>query len=356
MSKDAYYTPQWLAEALIAASSKRRANVVADFAAGDGALLRVAQNRWKDATILASDLCETSVRKLRRKHKDWHCVKCDFLNKQSRDRSNSLRELLGGIDQIVLNPPFSCRGGAVFTVDSPHGQVKCGRALAFVIASLEFLRPRGELVALLPSNVLSSQKDSNAIEYLKENFNLKCNTAYSLSNRDFQGCSVRYLLMTLFSREKAVVKFRIKLKRKPIGLQKTLRIRIVRGTSQMHDLPEVGRTLVHTTDMRDHRVELNGHCGHPGRPSIIGPAVLLPRVGAPRIDKACLYLRKKRVVLSDCVIGLQCNSADDARGLLFALNDNRDMYESMFSGTCAPYLTVKRLTDLVQKLGCVIEE
>jgi predicted RNA methylase len=354
MSKDAFYTPEWLAEAVISLSERRRANIVADFAAGDGALLRAAEMRWQSATIVAADLCDASVRRLRKKYKLWQCTKCDFLDLRSRARSNLLRSLLGQVDQIILNPPFSCRGGTSCAVNTPHGIMRCGRALAFLIAALEYLRPGGELIAVLPSNVLDSQKDRESFGYLRRDFHLTTHVATSSS--DFSGCRVKYVLVSLTCRKKSLASYSEAESRRSSESNTQLHVRLVRGTSQMHNLPALGRTLVHTTDMRDHKVELNGHYGHPERPSVIGPAVLLPRVGAPRIDKACIYLRRKRITLSDCVIGLQCESPEDARWLLAAFCKNLDCYTAMFSGTCAPYVTVERLSCLLQKLGCVVED
>lgn len=356
MTRDAYYTPQWLAQKLIASSNKKRVDVVADFAAGDGVLLRAAQRRWKDAKIIASDLCEKSVRRLRRKHSSWHCTKIDFLESHQLDRPSSLSDYLGQIDQIVLNPPFSCRGGSVFFARTSEGPIQSGRAMAFVVASTQFLSSCGELLAVLPSNVLSSQKDAAAVKYLRQCFDVQCDNAFTGSSNDFQGCRVRYLIMKV-SRSRSEIVDRIKgqSRRQPLK-NRDLKVRIIRGTSQMHNLPRSGRTLVHTTELRAHTVELNGHFGDPRRPSVIGPAVLLPRVGAPRVDKVCLFLRRKRIVLSDCVVGLQCKSSDDARLLLSALSGHRAIYESMFSGTCAPYLTIKRLATVLHQLGCTIEK
>ncbi|TWT41375.1 methyltransferase [Botrimarina hoheduenensis] len=353
MSTDAFYTPSWLAEAVVAFSSKNRARIVADFAAGDGALLRAAELRWRTAEIVAADLCDTAVRRIRKTHENWSCTKCDFLDASSRARSRTLPSLLGEVDQILLNPPFSCRGGTSFLTNTRHGAFKCGQALAFVITALEYLKPGGELTAVLPSNALNSQKDRQAVRYLRHFYSLTCD--YAASSSHFKGCRVKYVLVSLSPRMQVKKSNKVEpdVSR---SSGKQVRVQVVRGTSQMHDLPEAGRTLVHTTDMRDHRVELNGHCGHPWRPSVIGPAILLPRVGAPTLDKACLYLRRKRVALSDCVIGLQCRSTSDAKCILAAFNRHREKFTTMFSGTCAPYLTVARLKSVLQELGCLVDD
>lgn len=353
MSKDAYYTPEWLAETVVSLSRKRRPRVVADFAAGDGALLRAAEMRWKRATLVAADLCGESVRRLRQRNEQWQCTKCDFLDAHSRARSRVLASLVGSVDQILLNPPFSCRGGTAFSAETPSGVIKCGRAMAFVLASLKYLSPDGVLIAVLPSNVLGSQKDREALLHLQSAYNLSTRIADSSS--DFTGCRVKYVLASLTSRK---AKLEVKARaagRRVSGGRRSARVAIVRGTTQMHALPANGRTLVHTTDLRDHRVFLNGHCGGSDRPSAIGPAVLFPRVGALRLDKACLYLRRQRVALSDCVICVQCDSAEDARWLLARFRENQSVYAGMFSGTCAPYATLKRVKAALNLLGCRVE-
>lgn len=352
MSNDAYYTPSWLAASLLRATSKRSPRMIADFAAGDGALLEAAEHRWPKASILAADYCDSTIRRLRRRRHHWLCTRVDFLDANSRRLSRVIRPHARSVDLILLNPPFSCRGGTTVEAGTPYGPIPCGRAMGFVLTALQYLSPAGEIIALLPANVLHSQKDKQALALLQTHYSIF--TSYAESTTDFEGCRVNYLIARIkrsHMRESGgqATNYRQEGSRSI----SRVRVEILRGTSQMHDLPTHGRTLVHTTDLHNHKVELNGHCGYPSRPSIIGPAILIPRVGAPSVGKACLYLRRKRIVLSDCVVGIQCRSSDDAMRLMELIRKHESKFVEMYSGTCARYLTLERLRCFLDRVGYV---
>src|SRR4051794_13748300 len=92
---DQFYTPPPVANTLIRASGKRRQHIVADFSAGDGELLRAATARWPASEIVATDIDRQCIVRLRRRHPNWRSGQCDFLNERSRQRSDTLRHVLG---------------------------------------------------------------------------------------------------------------------------------------------------------------------------------------------------------------------------------------------------------------------
>ena len=141
-------------------------------------------------------------------------------------------------------------------------------------------------------------------------------------------------------------------RREPRKPSVKLKVRLVRGSVPLH--LDTGRecTLVHSTDLWNSGVILNGHVGSKARPSVIGPSVLFPRVGKPRIDKVALYTRNQRVVLSDCVIGLQCNTVSDAKWLYGIIVENESHYKKLYGGTCAQYTTVRRVVEFLSQFGC----
>jgi len=67
MKWDQIYTPVELCGKILAPSSSQRPNIVADFAAGSGELLKAAALKWPSAKIIAVDIDKGTVRKLRRK-------------------------------------------------------------------------------------------------------------------------------------------------------------------------------------------------------------------------------------------------------------------------------------------------
>lgn len=343
---DSFYTPQHIAEHLIGLSSLESVHVIADFAAGDGALLDEATKRWPSKSVVATDISVSAVRQLRLRHPAWQVSKCDFLNSRSRDRSSALKALARTADLIVLNPPYSCRGASKCDVEVAGELLRCSRALAFVITATQYLHSDGELVAILPQSCFTSHKDRDAWAYLHERY--KINTGFAAGRGEFPGCFARCNGVCLSPRSRTKkVRGRSRSTAPP-----TVSVKLVRGCVPLYKDAGTGRTLVHSTDLVRSKVVLNGHVAGKDKRAIIGPCVLIPRVGKPNIGKVALYLRNKRVALSDCVIGLQCDTRDEAEWLHAAILQHGDDFLMTYSGTCAPYTTVERLTTFLEGIGC----
>lgn len=341
---DAYYTPDHLANAMIRLVSSPP-KTVADFAAGDGALLNAAAKAWPEAKILASDSCDSAIRRLRALERDWRVTKADFTSELSRNRSKILTEAKGNIDLVLLNPPFSCRGGKKF--ESMFDNKKCvsSLALSFVVFAASYLSENGEIVAMLPESVLESQKDSAALNLLKEKFVFRIGT--KAKRGEFEDCHAKCVAVRFSKRKKRrIIKNRIK------RVKPNIDVTLVRGSVPLHLDTGSERTLVHSTDLVDHRVILNGHVACANRPSVVGPCVLVHRVGMPKIEKIAIYKRRKRVVLSDCVIGIQCGSQEDALWLHRKLCETSKQFLRLYKGTCAPYITLQKLKKHLEDVGC----
>ena len=110
---DAFYTPSHLAELMVSHVQYHEPKVIADFAAGDGELLLTAHRRWPHASIIATDLDKRSIRIIRHRNPVWSVGCCDFLNERSRIRCSPLRDMIGTVSLVLLNPPFSYRGAMV---------------------------------------------------------------------------------------------------------------------------------------------------------------------------------------------------------------------------------------------------
>lgn len=348
MAVDQFFTPQWLAQEMVGRIGRDSVRVIADFAAGDGALLQAASEFWPDAQILATDIDRQSVRRLRQKDSRWRVSQCDFLSEYSRRNARSLCGQQGEVDLIVLNPPFSCRGARTLRCQFADTEVTCSTALAFVIAALSYLAPDGEMVALLPQNTLQSDKDRAAWKSVESTYVV--NAGRTTQRGDFEGCFVQSRIVRLArrlrKRSNRVISDADRSNCKERG-----HVTVVRGTVQMHQNEPGTRTLVHTTDLIRNRVILNGHVAPQKRPSVVGPSVLLPRVGQPSIDKISLFLQRRRVVLSDCVIGLQCESTIAATALFEDIIREDADFLRLYSGTCARYTTVARVKGFLRSIG-----
>jgi hypothetical protein len=128
----------------------------------------------------------------------------------------------------------------------------------------------------------------------------------------------------------------------------------VRGIVQMHNVRKGARgrhRFLHTCDIREDaaRPKLRGFRG--SSRAIVAPAVLVPRVGAPDRNKIVLYEARQAVILSDCLIGLECTSWPFAQKIRKLLRTHWVTIQSHFGGTCAPYITIRKLRQVLADIG-----
>lgn len=345
---DVFYTPSNLAKLMISHVKQRKPKSIADFAAGDAELLQAARNRWKHAQFIATDLDKTSVRRLKRRYPTWSIGTCDFLREKSRNQCHALRSNCGNVSLVLLNPPFSYRGGTHYEVKVDGEALSCSKAMAFVTTSIQYMKSDGELLAILPSGTMHTEKDSKIWRLLSSRFEVCV-----ISNQDaytFPACSAKTILIRLSKRNKSSVASNdvhnegdIQERNNPdVGT-----VKIIRGVVQMHTLnghrSQKKLPLIHTTELVGNLVKVTHRRTIQNRRILKGPAVLIPRVGEPKKDKIALYLSRKPVVLSDCIIGLECASRERARALQALLKKKWTLLQKVYGGTCAKYTTLSSL-------------
>ena len=110
-----------------------------------------------------------------------------------------------------------------------------------------------------------------------------------------------------------------------------------------------GIPLIHTTDLLDG--QLRGECRRTSvsSRSFRGPVVLVPRVGRPIQSKVVQLNLRSEVALSDCVIALECASEEVSVAVRNAIQDRWTEFEDAYGGSCAPYITLRALQEV---LGC----
>lgn len=356
---DRFYTPQVLAERMAeSVGDSDRATCVADFAAGNGQLLKAVHSKWSQSNIVAADINPCVVKDLKREHPGWAVSCADFLNPRSRLGSRTLREVKGTVSTIVLNPPFSCRGGTRWVAYFETQSVTCSLALAFLLTSVPFLAPRGQVLALLPTGCLTNQKDHKAWNLLRSHYDFEvlCVNDRKTFDRCFPQTAfvrlVRGAAPESVGGDKAV-------HNSSTGRGKgDIKVKIVRGTVQMHSIRRAsGATpLIHSTELVGHEARPLRYIEHRNARSITGPAVLLPRVGQPNKGKICLYMEEESVLLSDCVIALKCASLDEAKLVWGLVCNNWEEISRGYGGTCAPFITISALREGLERLGIGIAE
>ena len=357
---DRIYTPPCLAalmaQASTASPSESGEFVVADFAAGSGELLLAAASVWPKATMVATDIDSRAVRNLRRVSGSWRTGVCDFMNPRSRQNSPVLRSLDRRTNLVLLNPPFSCRGGERLSVTVGGATSKCSMGLAFMVNSIDYLAVGGELIAVLPEGSLTSEKDSTTWSLLR-----RIGDTEVLKNnglRTFARSAVRTAVIRFQKRHS-----RVKAESSPVlntcsaSRQERLSpVRIVRGTTQMNEIQRGegysdSIAFIHSTHLQDFTVSSHYKVrGRLGR-CAAGPMVLLPRVGQPKQSKVAQYPDPDAFMLSDCVIALTCHNPESAELLWRDLQSNWSLLEQEYVGSCARYITNRRLSDLLTRLG-----
>lgn len=348
-SLDAFYTPKEVAKLLVDALSIDEPAIIADFSAGGGHLLLEAEERWPRATFVATDLARKAVLELSELRPHWMTGRCDFLSAHSRRSCGPLRRIRGRTSAVLLNPPFSSRGALRYKTVFDGHQVAASKAMVFLLNALDYVEEDGEIVALLPSGVLQNERDSAAWSLVERTFAWNCEER--LARGRFPGCAAATCIIKIRRRTDAsITSFGDSAEAACVG--ENLQIRLTRGRLPMFRVrPDAsGPRLVHSSDLRAGGVVLNGNRGDISAPTISSPAVLLPRVGKPMAQKIATYFGDEPLAMSDCVIALECGSSDEALRIQQRLTDNFTVVEKQYQGTGAPFITLRRLTALLETL------
>jgi hypothetical protein len=344
--KDQFFTPADLASEAINAVKVRRVVIVADFAAGHGDLLVAARSRWPDCFTFGNDLDPACSSKLATSERVSAYSGCDFLNDRATNASKRFRELLGNCDVVLLNPPFSGRGGKALSVKTESGLVTCSRAMAFIFTAIKYLRRGGEIVAILPASCLSSRKDARILDEIQRVANYFEIGRYS--NDAFPNCSASTVVVR-FRRRAASVQITPTIKGHQVRRRGEYRlfVKIVRGCVPVYraDNGLAGRRFpfIHSTDIVDSEVYQYQRAVNIDTRVVRGPAVLLTRVGSPATKKCAIYDCAQKIVLSDCVIALECADLAIAEKVRARILSRWDRFSTLYGGTCAPYITLDAL-------------
>lgn len=340
---DRFYTSPELADALVGlAMPRRRTLSIADFACGEGSLLLAAERRWPTASMIANDVSAASVAGLRKRRPNWRTACSDFLNPRSV-RSSSLRNYFAGVDLVLLNPPFSRRNRQTFEVAAGDEIFHASIAMAFVVNSIPFLRPNGAILAVLPDGCLVSKHDEPVWRALHKQF--KVEVIRDNARSAFHGVRARTCL--------------VRLTKLSMPLTATEHVAsppaqaIVRGCVQMHSRKVVssraGKPLVHTNHLQNGAVMSSGV--HVMGAVLTGPALLFPRVGLVTPGKLCVLSKGRQVTLSDCVLGVACESETEVELLRQMVLANWPTFASAYRGTGAPYITLERASRVLSNIS-----
>ena len=239
-------------------------------------------------------------------------------------------------------------------VETPDGAFSASAAMSFLLTAIPYVDDTGTIVAVLPSGCLYNLKDRRAWEYLGSKY-----SAWVVSNPRkgaFPGLAASTVLVRLSPPDRARVQVEGTLRAPPICPK--LSVTVIRGSQPMHlsATPRKGPVLVHSTDLRQGVVHLNGRRGTSEHRCVAGPAVLIPRVGRITDDKVVLLRAPTPIVMSDCVIALKTASLARARAVQKRLRDSFAILRAHYVGTGAPFITLRRLETVLHAVGIAVRE
>ena len=331
-----------------------RPALIADLAAGNGDLLLQAERVWPTAAFVATDIDRRAIRRLSRLRPSWTVGRCDLRSSRSRASCRALDSLHHSTCLMLLNPPFSCRGGTRFLVQTSNGPLHASTAMSFLLHAAAYVAPGGHIVSILPLGCLHNAKDVQAWTYLESGYNATVLQTYPKGT--FPNSTASTALVRLSPRTDDITPNHRSDLCTTRGL--LLRVRVIRGTCPLHrpkhehDKP----ALVHYTDLRSGVVAMNGRRGFGSFRCVDGPAILLPRVGRLTSGKIARLDSSHPVMLSDCVIALKPESPDHARTLCDRLLANLEHLRAHYIGTGAPFITIRRLKAALHAIGVEAHE
>lgn len=337
--KDIHYTPESLSKRLINYVDKDNINTIVDFCAGNGSLLIAANERWSNAKFYGADISKIAVNFLRKNYCNWEFSQCDFTNEKSRINSKIIKSNRFGFDLILLNPPFSCRGGEVHKVILDDEVFLVSTSMLFVVESIKYISNDGVLFAILPISVAYSQKDKKIWVKLTKYYNLRI--LEEPKSNEFKSCSASVILVSINTNSNKNLRFAEK------SFKLTYNdISVFRGKISMHTLNGAikdGMHLVHSTNIRNNSLVNLNYKTKSKISEIKGPAVLLPRVGLPNPQKICTISKEEMYVLSDCILAIKTKSYEQANQIKSELLNNWNDFSNLYKGTGAKYITLERL-------------
>lgn len=352
---DTIYTPPFLADLVVNCSKVKKPQLIADFAAGDGSLLYSATGKWPKAKMIALDMDPSSIKRLVKKKVKWSLIEHDFLDASLHLQNSALTRLRCKINLILLNPPFSYRGGTFWQATLKGQELKSSIALAFVIHSLQYLADRGELICILPRSSLRSERDAAAWATIKQDYSV--NIVKSNGAMTFAGFTPKTVVVLI----KRLTRTRSKSQMQQVSgnqdktnfIKKFQSVEICRGSLAMNHVKcdGVSVPLIHSTELKGTVVDLAQRRASTNTSLISGPAVLIPRVGRPNKNKISLLLVHDTIAISDCVIALKTRTAKHTRQLHRLLLENWNFIEKCYDGTCASYTTVNIILNALSELG-----
>ena len=337
------YTPSNVSDELILAAKVKHPRTIVDFCAGRGSLLESAKRAWPNADLFAVDINPEVMGSF--PSASWVCS--NFLDHSFDDCIRS--KFASKFDLILLNPPFSFNRSQFHSARGLHSDQRCGVAFAFLFTALEYLDQDGELLAIMPTSSLRSDRDAESRQRLKDLYRTRIISPPKYDR--FPGLDVStYLLSIKRKREAKNVTLKQSHRRESFDLYDVLRGKI--SVKRSHREIQQGlQGWIHTTSVKSSRIveryKLPEVLNARDQTFLPKGSLVVPRVG--KVQPGHLVVTKRREILSDCLLGIDLRDPSLASQLLNLIHRDFKNFLDIYSGTGAPYTTQRDLTDYVEK-------
>jgi predicted RNA methylase len=348
---DQIYTPPSLAKFMIDSVSKKKADLIADFSVGDGILLKTAENRWKKAKFIALDVDKHLIEAHSFNNPTWDSICLNFFD---NSKSIELSKYYKKIQLILLNPPFSERGSSYCTAQLFNTFVRCSRSVFFLIESIKYLSKKGEIICILPLGVMKNQRNVDAWRLVNSHCNvevLKNNSKNVFSGYSLNTCVIKVTLKAKKCTLDIVSTKEARNENLNLKGKNNAQIFIQRGHFSVNKNYFAGEfVFLHSTELINGTVNFRKRTTNRENYLIKSPCILLSRVGRPNKNKICLIRRKKKFVISDCILLIR-SDVIDLEDLHIKILNNWNFLEDRYIGTAAAYLTLAHLAAFLEDLG-----
>lgn len=352
---DKYYTPVEIILPILDDNfSKNNFNCV-DTTCGRGSLLLAAEQIFGDIQCVGIDQDKSAILNLKRKNPDWQLSVADMLNpnsykKSKAVKSNSLSDLL------LLNPPFSHQGKKAIPVYFSGLRFKASVAMTHILNSLTQFRPKNGAMIIVPESVLFSDTDSVARAIIEKSFTISIIS--ELDCKTFTGAVVRSTVIKLIPGRTIYPPKITRAKNNIVVCDSIVRgglpVHHARATSTSELVPFIHSTNLRNLDSFSVSSSTKTSVKRKGRVS--GNLIFLPRVGLPINKKISSLNIENEVQLSDCVIAIKFRTKSSANKAAKIISTNIQGLISLYRGTGARYITVKKLETWLHLHGIHIIE
>ncbi|MDV6266071.1 N-6 DNA methylase [Rhodococcus globerulus] len=355
MRIDQYFTPDWLAEIISGLIPDDIKGAVFDPSAGEGNLLRFVEQRFGSGVdIIGADIDRQNVRFMKKKYPGWSIGRADALCSRSRNSSLAWKVARsGGVSIVVLNPPFSYRGGSGINISYRDFSGLLSPAAAFVALMLTEVAPERGIVAVMPKGVMEGVRCRKFWKEVRLDFDI--DILRDLYADTFPGARAKASVVYIRPKEVADnVEHSLAPTFVDVPLLEGCRcVEIIRGRVPRHlDWPdsECAVEYLHTTDIGESLA--NAERLAPAKLASVGKSVILARVGNP-IPLKLVTSRSGPYVLSDCLYALRPVSQQRVDRLFRSVRSNRDSLAIKYFGAGAPHLPLHNLSEFLREIGYV---